>query len=416
MKKIFIVLFLACLISNAGFAQKDLNPGTYAYITIENPDNFARKNSPVVIPVTDITAKFKKYNKQRIGIFDGSKEIESQFDDLNNDGIADEVAFLVDLAPKAKVKLMVRMLPPNFEIPNFKKEVFAELMKKDKVDGADHFTMVTEASSDKDDMYNKMQHHGVAFESAEIAYRLYFDKKQTVDVYGKITPKLEIAETQWYPKDEQLAKGYGDDVLKVNESVGVGTVKGWDGSKATHVEVMSKRTQRIVATGNLRNVVEIEVQGWQYAGKTFNVKMRYIQYARHRDVEAQVLFDKDFKDSITLCTGVQRMPEEKFHTDKTNLVGIWGKDFPVNDSIKFGKQTIGLGVVIPTQYAKQQVDDKLNHLVLLQNNGQPFIRFYLTAAAMKEKKGYKNADVFFQYLEDWKKEMLSPVVVTITEK
>lgn len=413
------VLILAAFLMAVGvFAQKDLNPGTYAFITVENPENVSHKDYPVVIPIKDIVAKFKKYNGQQIGIFDGSKYIFQQYDDLDKDGKPDEVAFLIDLKAKSKVKLLVRMLPPRYEIPNFEKEVYTEMIRKVKEGDKVTKQMITEASSNKDDMFKQMHHHGVAFESALMAYRLYFDKRQTVDVYGKVKPKLEIQETQWYPTEEQLANGYGDDILKVGGSVGVGTFKGWDGTQALNLDSVMKRTQRIVATGSLRNVVEIEVNGWFYQGKSIDAKIRYIQYARHRDVEVQVLFNPDFKDSLIFSTGVQKMPEEKFYTDNSGLVGVWGTDMPMPDpeKEKYGKQTVGLGVVIPAQYLKSQAEDKVNHLDLISNNSTPIITYYFTATALKEKKGFKSPDEFFKYLESWKKDVLSPVSVTLSEK
>lgn len=416
MKKTIAVLLLSVLCF-AVFGKKDSKSGTYAVITIENKGDVAQKNYPVVVSVTDILSKFENYAGQRIGIFDGKKEISSQFDDLNKDGIDDEVVFLVDLKAKQKKRLTARMLPANQPKAAFEKEVYVEMIRKVKVAGSESFEFVTEASSEKDDMYNQMHHHGVAFESNLIAYRLYFDKKQTVDVYGKINPGLEIAQSQWYPTDEQLKKGFGDDILKVSGSVGVGTLKGWDGKKATHFDQMDKRTQRIVATGNLRNVVEIEVDGWKYGSQTIDdIKIRYIQYARHRDAEVQVIFPPAFKTNLTLCTGVQKLPQEKFYTDNSGLVGVWGTDFPVNDTVKYGKQTVGLGVFVPKQYVKQQAEDKPNHLILIGNNEQPFIQYYLTAAALKEKKGYKDADKFFKYLEEWKKRLMASVTVSVTDK
>ncbi len=411
-KLLFLIVFsyLSIVFLNA---KDNLKKGTYAVITVENPDNFPRKNSPVTVSVIDILSKFDEYKGERIGIFDGKKEISSQIDDLNKDGIDDEIVFLVNLKANEKRQFTARILPPNYEKPTFKKEVYADLIKKVKIAGNESFEFVTETSSDKDDMYNQMHHHGVAFETDLIAYRLYFDKKQTVDVYGKIKPRLELAQTLWYPTDEQLKKGFGDDILKVSGSVGVGTLKGWNGEKATHFDQMERRTQRIVATGNLRNIVEIEVNGWQYNKQSIDVKVRYIQYARHRDAEVQVIFPTTFNSDLTLCTGVQKMPEEKFYTNKKGLVGIWGTDFPVNDTIKYGKQTVGLGVFVPNQYVKQQTKDKVNHLILIGNNGQPFIKYYLTAAAKKEKKGFKSAEEFFKYLEIWKKEKEKQLTIII---
>lgn len=416
MKKLFSLVLLLSL-SLTIFAQKELKPGTYAYITIANTGDFSRKNVPVAIKIKDLTAKIAKYKGQAIGIFDGGKEIFSQYDDMDKDGVADEVAFLIDLSAKEKKQLLVRSLPPNFKRPNFKKEVYTQMVKKTKVGNTESFELVTEASSTKDDMYNQMHHHGVAFETDLIAYRLYFDKKQTVDVYGKVKPQLEIAQSQWYPTDAQLNKGFGDDILKVGSSVGVGTFKGWDGKQATHFDKMTKRTQRIVATGSLRNVVEIDVEGWIYNDQSLDVKIRYTQYARHRDAIVDVIFSTPVDKNIMFSTGVQKMPENmSLHTDNAGLVGVWGTGFPVNDTVKYSRQTVGLGVFVPQEYTSEQAEDKRNKLVLLKANEKNNIRYYLTAASLKEKKGYKKPDEFFKYLDAWKKELENPLIITISEK
>lgn len=417
MKKNTYLLILGVLVTLSSFAQKGLNPHTYAFINIKNNSSIPLKNYPVTIPVSEITALFHDYTGQRIGIFDGKKEIQSQFDDLDKDGTLDEVSFLIDLDANDNEKLLVRMLPPNFEIPNFEKELFAELVTKEKIDSTYKYTLVQEASSDKDDMYNKMHHHGVAFESELIAYRLYFDKKQTVDVYGKITPRLEIPLTQWYPNDKQMASGdYGADIIKVGSSVGVGTFTGWSGTEALHFDQVSKRTQRIVVAGNVRNVVEIEVEGWQYAGKSIDAKIRYIQFAHHRDAKVEVHFKPDFNDSLIFCTGVLKLKDNKSHTDKGGLVGSWGWTFPEPDTIKYKRQTLGVGVFVPDVYAKSQAEDKRNNLVLISNNGTPTLTYYLTAAGLLEKKGYKTAQEFFNYLDAWKKELSTNVEISISEK
>ena len=85
---------------------------------------------------------------------------------------------------------------------------------------------VTEWTDTPDkDTYHNLHHHGVAVESEQMAYRIYFDKKQTIDPYCKRTPQLELAQSYWYPDDSLLAAGYGDDILRVSGTVGVGSVK-----------------------------------------------------------------------------------------------------------------------------------------------------------------------------------------------
>ena len=43
--------------------------------------------------------------------------------------------------------------------------------------------------------------------------RIYMDKRQTIDLYGKFHKGLELEQTQFYTSKEQKAQGYGADVL-----------------------------------------------------------------------------------------------------------------------------------------------------------------------------------------------------------
>ena len=108
------------------------------------------------------------------------------------------------------------------------------------------------------DTYHQLHHHGVAVESELMAYRIYFDRKQTIDPYCKRTPQLELAQSYWYPNDSLLQAGYGDDILRVSGTVGVGSVKYWNGEKMVHIEPVAKRSQRIVRQTRKEAVISAE--------------------------------------------------------------------------------------------------------------------------------------------------------------
>jgi hypothetical protein len=367
-------------------------------LKITNPGKSDLKNVPVIVTL-DNHKKIAVNERASLAVFVNGKQISSQLDDLNKDGIVDELVFLLDLKPKKKQKVIVKSISED-KRDSFPTEVYTDLISKTK-DGKHEF--ITEISSDKNDMYNKLHHHGVAFESALIGYRIYFDNKSTIDVYGKKKQQLELATTGWYPNDEHAAAGYGDDILLVFGSVGVGTVKGWDGAKATHIDKFDKRTQRIVATGKLRTVVESEVEGWLYEGKKINMTVRYILYARHRDAICEVRASEDIDN---LATGVQSIKLGTTITDIKGLVGSWGTDYPVTDTVKYEKQTTGLGVYVPKKYVSKHVIEGLNNLVLMNYKKDDVLRFYLTAAARKEEKDpFTSPGQFFDYLKVWSKDI-----------
>jgi hypothetical protein len=373
-------------------------------LKIRNGQPCDRKNMPIVLDL-DNYQEITRNERSQLAVFADGEQISSQLDDLDSDGIADELVFLIDL--KANETREIKIKPVNDETRKlFPKEVYADLILKDE---AGEHVFVKEISSGQNDMYNKLYHHGAAFESSLIAYRIYFDNKSTVDVYGKKKRQLELAETGWYPTGEQLAAGYGDDILRVSGTVGAGTVKGWDGKKAIHIEKFDKRTQRIVAEGNLRCVVESEIAGWEYEGKKIDMTVRYIQYARNRDVHAEIRASENIEN---LATGVQKIGKDGVLSSSKELAGSWGTDYPVNDTIKYAKETCGLGVMVPEKHLNGQLTERQNNLILMNYKKGDVLTFRLTAVSFKEEECLiKNADDFFEYLEIWRTDILSPIKV-----
>ena len=327
------------------------------------------------------------------------------------------------------------------------------------------------------DTYHELHHHGVAVESELMAYRIYFDKKQTIDPYCKRTPQLELAQSHWYPNDSLLAAGYGDDVLRVSGTVGVGSVKYWQTlqtgetanlqtgqnaqtGKLCHFDKVASRSQRIVKQTKNSATIEVAVKGLvlpvEITGSRdheitkesspIDLSVQYTMQAGHRDMRCDVSLSEAVEG---LCTGVQTIPAKGgWPTDTIVLpdgtIGLgnnsqlsiincqlpngvllasFGRDWPVNDSAKYAKETVGLAVFIPKQYAGSLVHDKSNNLCLLklapQTNGHRpsnpqtseaannHCHFYLTCCgATKENHPVaRTAEEWLAYLRRWAKNL-----------
>ena len=277
------------------------------------------------------------------------------------------------------------------------------------------------ADGPKVDTYHELHHHGVAVESELMAYRIYFDKKQTIDPYCKRKPQLELAQSHWYPNDSLLAAGYGDDILRVSGTVGVGSVKYWNG-KMQHIEDVGERQQWIVKKRRNKATIAVCDVDWTVPDgnqddpdrrKVIDLNVEYTMRAGHRDMRCDVKVSESIEG---LCTGVQTIPA-KGGSDTTTIIlpnGVllasWGTDWPVNDSAKYAKETVGLGVFIPKKYAGKIVHNKQNSLCLL--NTLPFREglgvgclFYLTCCgATKENHPVaRTAEEWIAYLKKWAK-------------
>ncbi|MDR0981771.1 MAG: DUF4861 domain-containing protein [Culturomica sp.] len=401
MKKLLILIFCFSILTANGQSKKIV-------IEVSNNWNKARTDAPVVVNLNALNLDFAV--RSAIVKFE-DVEIPSQLDDLTDDKNADELAFIADFSI-GETKIFEVELSVAKSEKNYTSRVYAEMLISDKKGNHRYIESLTVPGTS--DVYNQLHHHGPAFESELVAYRLYFDKKQTIDIYGKFNKGFEIKESQFYPTDEQLSRGFGDDVLRVSGSCGVGTLKGWNGKKAVHIEPVSTRTERIVAYGPVRAIVEVAVCGWEYQGAELGMINRYTLYAGHRDLQVDVLFSNPLGDEM-FCTGVQDVKGSVSYSDHKGLIACWGTDWPVNDTVKYAKETVGLAAYVPEEYVKGEVKDKPNYLYLVGGKGKKHIRYYASFTSTKEKFGYKSPEAWFAYVKEWKGDLDNPVNVKIKE-
>lgn len=380
-------------------------------VIVENPWNAEKVDEPVVIDLSSLGAGF---TVKSATVFDGTNEIPSQLDDMNGDTRADELAFVINLPASGKKTLNVTLSSLKSD-KTYPARVYAEMLfrtsKKNKY--AKGYAIYADGASD---IYNVQHHHGAAFESELVAYRIYFNEKQTTDLYGKFHKGLELEESQFYPTGEQLKRGFGDDVIKVNSSCGAGTLRGWDGTQSTLIKPVAVRGQRILASGPVRTIVDAEVKGWQYQNKELNMINRYTLYAGHRDAQVDVLFDAPL-DKEVFCTGVQNITgHADMFSDHNGLVASWGTDWPVNDTVKYKKETVGLATYIPKKYVVKETSDKENFLYTISAPGKSSFRYYTSFTSCKETFGYPDKEKWFAYVQEWKKALEQPVKITVVKK
>lgn len=405
-KNLIIIVFLLGCCSLPMKAQKQEKLLT---LEVSNNWNRAKTDEPVVLNLRELSAGFKV--KSAV-IREGNTEIPSQLDDLNKDRKMDELVFVTDLPAHGRKTLQVT-LSSEKSTKTYPARAFAEMLIADPRKGK-HQPVQSITIPGTSDVYSMIRPHGPVLESELVGYRLYFNEKQTPDIYGKFNKGLEIKESGFYPTDAQLTKGFGDDVLRVFDSCGPGALKGWNGQKATHITPVETRTERIIAYGPIRAIVEIEVNGWAYQGSELDMTTRYTLYAGHRDLNIEAFFAEPLEDEV-FCTGVQDIIGSVSSSDHKGLVGSWGTDWPVNDTVKYAKETVGLGTYIPQRYVKSEEKDKANFLYTLSARNQKYFQYHTTFTSMKETFGYKTPEAWFAALREWKENLAHPVTVKVKD-
>ena len=407
MKRSIFLTFLAAVFCTTTMAQQTIT------ISVSNPTKAERKDQPVVIPLS-------KYGDIRSALVTSEgKEIACQLDDLDQDEQFDELCFLADLAGKEKKQYNVTLYQQG-EPRSYPARVYAEmLMRNDKVkekNRHDNFIESITARGDCANSYNLQHHHGVDFESELNGIRIYFDQRQTLDLYGKFKKRLELKETQFYTSDEQKKLGYGDDVLWVGNTFGLGAFRGWNGKEPTMIDPVRSRTQRIISYGPLRTIVEVIDRGWQAPAPEnqeltpLNMTLRYTQYAGHRDTDVDVIFNKDVS-SYRFSTGIINVKGSEEYSDHEGLRACWGTDYPSTDTVKWSRETVGLGIFIPRKnIVSEEPANKDNYAFVVKAGGNR-LSYKITYTSANESFGYHAAREWFDYLKEWKREVEQPIQV-----
>ena len=386
-------------------------------IKVKNKSGLALTSQPVTIKLADRTS----FPVQSALVTMNGKEIPCQLDDLDDDRQWDELFFSTDMKSHEQQQFHIQLFAEG--APRiYEPQVYAEMLLKDKnvKEENKHRLYISSLTVEKGtNPYWQLHHHGPAFENKMVGYRIYFDHRQTVDIYGKYHQGLELQDTQFYPDSTQKAAGFGDDVLWVGSTLGLGTLRGWNGTEPVMLEDVERRTLRILAQGPLRTIVEVTDEGWNAPSTLttppppLTMTTRYTLYANRRDCQVDIRFDRPAA-GYEFATGFINVKGSEEFSDLSTIRGCWGTDWPVSakDSIGHKRETVGLGICIPFKnIVKELRRDKRNYAFVVATETDK-LHYAITFGSDNEDFGYHSADEWFAYLKEWKKRLNAEVLIT----
>ncbi len=275
-------------------------------------------------------------------------ELPSQADDLDGDSKYDELAFQIDLKPR-QTRIVTIAYGDTATIQRLRSDYPRRTAAK--------FTM---------------KFDGLGWESEATAWRIYFDQRNAIDVWGKRRPGLYLemfgAPEYVYHWDSPL----GRDIYRIGDAIGIGAVGALVDGKAARVSDVGERKWRIISAGPVRVVVELSYKGWKIGGHEINLTSRMTQWAGERGFHHRVTAEG--ADGVTLVTGIVRQPglQEKMvaptASEPTFTRLWWGHQVeeegpPATAVHMLPDQNLGLAIIALGRESKSISDDPLNLLV-----------------------------------------------------
>src|SRR5215475_1735078 len=160
-------------------------------------------------------------------------ELPSQADDLDGDNKLDELAFQIDLKPK-QTRIVTIAYGDTTTIQRLRGDYPKRTAAK--------FTM---------------KFDGLGWESEATAWRIYFDKRNAIDVWGKRRPGLYL---EMFGAPEYVyhwESPFGRDIYRIGDAIGIGAVAALVEGKAVRVSDVAERKCRLISAGPVRAVVDL---------------------------------------------------------------------------------------------------------------------------------------------------------------
>jgi hypothetical protein len=243
-----------------------------------------------------------------------------------------------------------------------------------------------------------MKYEGPGWESDKIGYRLYLDWRNAIDIFGK---KVDTLVLPYIGQDGyesyHLMSDWGQDILKVGESLGIGTLGYWDGKRAQRIAETDSVICRIAQDGNDRSEVQIDYYGWKIDNTSVNLSSSLSIEAGSRDTKYLIEFEGTLPN---LCTGIVKMEETATILGKNNkgwnYLATWGKQSLAGDSL-------GLAVLFKADQLKEITSDEVSHVIVLtpENNR---LEYRFLGVWEQEPGGIKTKKEFVTYLDQLTKD------------
>ena len=212
-----------------------------------------------------------------------------------------------------------------------------------------------------------IKYEGPGWESDKVAFRFYLDWRNGIDVFGKKTPGivLPFVGTEDYEKYHSMAD-WGMDNMKVGNSLGIGSIAVWNGTKAMRVAKTDSVISYIPADGKIRSQVMTTYYGWDANGVKCNLKSLISIDAGSRASHMELSVDKTLPN---IATGIVKdknaaLIKSENPGSEWSYIATFGKQSLNNDMQ-------GLAVFYRTKQLQKITEDELNHVVVLNpDNGR----------------------------------------------
>jgi len=233
---------------------------------------------------------------------------------------------------------------------------------------------------------------GAGVESDRIAYRVYLDRRNTVDVYGKKLPGVILNKIGQGGGSYHEESDWGMDIWHVGDSLGAGSVGVLDNGMARQIGDPRRIVATVEAAGPQQARLRVDDTGFTLGKRRFNLSARYSIAAGSRLMQVTASASR----GTPLVAGIAKYSNTVL-IQKTAQSG-WGYFATWGRQSENGKDNVGMAFFYPASLIARIGDDGRSLYVLFKNPAQA--RYAVAAAWEKEGGGIADEAQFRAFLNE----------------
>ncbi len=356
------------------------------------------------------------------------QQLPSQTVDTDFDGKVDSLAFIADFGKKEakKVKIINGQPQKLAQKAHSEISVLATLpdAKGPGTEVADgQFVSKKRISRNKKHKIHDgwYRYEGPLIETDKVAYRLYWDKRGAIDVFGKIS---EQSLGEFHRGRHHTMQSWGRDLLHNGPALGIGGLGIGSDIKRFSPGGASKAKIIVGNDGPIYASYRMEYKGIKYQGKKYNLNWDISMYAGSRYMKHKITVTKggdlQMLAAMTNHTDTyENMSEKQFLNQSVYLdfVATWGSQvFPDKNTelAAKSKEQMGLGLLWPGEQFVKLIKNETEYEAIFRPATE--IEYYSLIAYNGEKDSPITSNKeFYKYMEGLSWALKNPIAVKIGE-
>ncbi|MBN1154155.1 DUF4861 domain-containing protein [candidate division KSB1 bacterium] len=380
-------------------------------LRLVNKIDLQRSDEAVFFDLAKISEKVETFNPNAFVIFSNGTELPSQANDLNRDGEPDQIVIVEDFKPGETKTLSIRYAASGEKSREYPKRTQAELsvkvggkfVNRKYIGGAFHNVQCLRVPPEHTDHSEYIRYEGPGWESDKVGYRFYLDWRNATDIYGKkvLDMVLQDVGLDGYDSYHEMSD-WGMDVLKVGESLGIGSIGMWHENKAVRVSEVDSSACEIVLNGPVQSLIRTRYWGWKVGGAHYNVSSDLSITAGRRMTRHDLKIDSEPNN---LCTGIVKHPDAELIESEGDEGWCYLANYGVQS---LAEDKLGMAVLYRQADLLEITEDEYSHVVVLKPTaGQ--LSYYFLAAWEKEPDGIRSREAFVEYLDEVLTRLNNPI-------